>query len=130
MSRAVRTVPSPGMASRHRGGGGRARVRPGSLARVIDGAAGRSVRPDLPHPRPMTPGTPPPLPGSMTVPPLYGWENIVLLLVVLVVAAVAVGVLLSLGKAETGRSEWQAWLDGRSAGSPDRNGSREPSETG
>lgn len=67
----------------------------------------------------MTPGTPPPLPGSMTVPPLYGWENIVLVLVVLVVAAVAVGVLLSIGKAETGRSEWQAWLDGRSAGFPE-----------
>ena len=66
----------------------------------------------------MTPGTPP-LPGSMTVPPLYGWENIVLLLVVLVVVAVAVGVLLSVGKAQTGRSEWQAWLDGRSAGSPE-----------
>ncbi|MFP5370741.1 MAG: hypothetical protein ACLGI3_08340 [Actinomycetes bacterium] len=67
----------------------------------------------------MTPGTPPPLPGSMTVPPLHGWENIVVVLVVLVVVAVAVGVLLSLGRAQTGRSEWQAWLDGRSAGSPE-----------
>ncbi len=67
----------------------------------------------------MTPGTPPPLPGSMTVPPLHGWENIGLVLVVLVLAAVAVGVLLSIGKAETGRSEWQAWLDGRSAGLPE-----------
>ena len=68
----------------------------------------------------MTPGTPPPLPGSMTVPPLYGWGDIVLILVVLVVLAVAVGVLLSIGTAETGRSEWQAWLDGRSAGAPGR----------
>ena len=75
------------------------------------------MAPDVPHPRPMTPGTPPPPPGSMTVPPLYGWENIVVVLVVLVVAAVAAGVVLSVGKAETGRSEWQAWLDGRSAGS-------------
>ena len=64
----------------------------------------------------------------MTVPPLYGWENIVLVLVVLVVAAVAVGVLLSIGKAETGRSEWQAWLDGRSAGFPDDPGTRPEGE--
>ena len=74
----------------------------------------------------MTPGTPPPLPGSMTVPPLYGWENIVLVLVVLVMVAVAVGVLLSVGKAETGRSEWQAWLDGRSAGSAEGDSGHRP----
>jgi hypothetical protein len=59
--------------------------------------------------------TPPP-PGSMTVPPLFGWEAIFVVLVVVVVVAagfLAVGVL---AQGRRGRSEWQAWLDGRSDG--------------
>jgi hypothetical protein len=51
----------------------------------------------------------------MTVPPLFGWENIATVVVVVVVVAITAVVLLQVGKDTTGRSEWQAWLDGRSA---------------
>jgi hypothetical protein len=51
----------------------------------------------------------------MTVPPLFGWEH-VLIAMVLVVLAAAVGLaLLAAGKGRSARNEWQAWLDGRSA---------------
>jgi len=55
-----------------------------------------------------------PAPGSLTVPPLAGWEGIVVAL--LVVLAVAVGFLLigALATAHHRSPEWQAWLDGRS----------------
>ena len=52
----------------------------------------------------------------MTVPFLFGWEALATLVVVVAVVAVAVVVLLQAGKDDGGRSEWQAWLDGRSAG--------------
>lgn len=55
-----------------------------------------------------------PLPGSMTVPPLFGWENILLVLIVLVAVAVAFFVASAAGTDEDGRSEWQAGLDARS----------------
>jgi hypothetical protein len=57
-------------------------------------------------------------PGSMTVPPWAGWEDVLtgLLLLVALVAAVAVVVLwsASVRAGRSGRAEWQAWLDARS----------------
>jgi hypothetical protein len=64
----------------------------------------------------------------MTVPPLFGWEGIVFLLVLLLVVAVAFFVVGAAGTNRTGRSEWQALLEARAitrrdpaqpAGSPD-----------
>jgi hypothetical protein len=58
--------------------------------------------------------TTPPLPGRMTVPPLFGWEDILTVLAVLVVAAVAFLAHGAGGAGADERSEWQAWLDARS----------------
>jgi hypothetical protein len=58
--------------------------------------------------------TTPPLPGRMTVSPLFGWEDILTVLAVLVVAAVAFLALGAGGAGADERSEWQAWLDARS----------------
>lgn len=49
----------------------------------------------------------------MTVPPLFGWEHILLLLLGIIVVTLAGLVLLAAGKG--GRSEWRAELDERSA---------------
>ena len=51
----------------------------------------------------------------MTVPPLFGWEHILIALAIIVLAAVAGLVLLAAGRGASARKEWQAWLDGRSA---------------
>ena len=51
----------------------------------------------------------------MTVPPLFGWEQILIAVALVVVVAVVALVVLAAGLATSGRSEWQAWLDGRSA---------------
>ena len=67
----------------------------------------------------MTPATTPPAPGSMTVPPLSGWEDIVILLALLMAVAVAFLVLAATRRGARGRSEWQAWLDARSSGRHD-----------
>jgi hypothetical protein len=56
--------------------------------------------------------TPPP--GSMTVPPLFGWQEIAVLLVLVVVLGVAFLAVATLRAGSAERSEWQAWLDGRS----------------
>ena len=63
----------------------------------------------------MTPVPAPPPPGSLTVPPYHGWENIAAVLVLVALAAVAAAVVLAAGRDLGGRSEWQAWLDGRKA---------------
>jgi hypothetical protein len=63
----------------------------------------------------MTPVPTTPAPGSMTVPPLFGWEHVLVAVVVVVVLAVAALAVLAAGTAVSGRSEWQAWLDERSA---------------
>jgi hypothetical protein len=60
---------------------------------------------DVPTPR---------APGSMTVPPLHGWEDVVTAVALVVVVAVAALLFLAAGRAASDRSEWQAWLDGRS----------------
>jgi hypothetical protein len=70
---------------------------------------------DVAHARPMTSVPTAPPPGSMTVPPLFGWEHILTALALILLLGVAGLVLLAAGRAASGRSEWQAWLDGRSA---------------
>ena len=62
----------------------------------------------------MTPVPSRPLPGSMTVPPWFGWEAILVVLVLLTVVAVAFFVASAAGTDEDGRSEWRAGLDARS----------------
>ena len=61
-------------------------------------------------------GTASPAPGSMTVPPLFGWETILVGLLVLIAVAVAFLVVAAARAGTSGRSEWQAWLDARSRG--------------
>ena len=63
----------------------------------------------------MTPTPTAPLPGSMTVPPLFGWELVLVGLLVVVLAAVVGLVLLAGGRARGERAEWRAWLAARSA---------------
>ncbi|MGY1605265.1 hypothetical protein [Geodermatophilus sp. SYSU D00815] len=64
----------------------------------------------------MTPAAPPPAPGSMTVPPLFGWEVLLTGAALVVLLAVAGLVVLAAGRNRSGRAEWQAWLESRSAG--------------
>ena len=63
----------------------------------------------------MSPSPTAPLPGSMTVPPLFGWEHILIALVVIVGAALVALALLAAGRAGSERDEWQAFLAARSA---------------
>jgi hypothetical protein len=58
--------------------------------------------------------TTPPAPGSMTVPPLFGWEGIILVLALLTAVAVAFLLIGAAGSSARGRSEWEAWLEARS----------------
>lgn len=51
----------------------------------------------------------------MTVPPLFGWELILVALVVLAAVAVAFVVFGAMRGGRSDRSEWEAWLDTRSA---------------
>lgn len=51
----------------------------------------------------------------MTVPPLFGWEVILTVLVLLVALAVAFFLASAAGTAADDRSDWQAWLDARSS---------------
>jgi hypothetical protein len=63
----------------------------------------------------MAPAPTPPPPGSMTVPPLFGWGEILTVLVLLLVLVVAFLVVTAAAPASSRRSEWAAWLDGRSS---------------
>jgi hypothetical protein len=67
----------------------------------------------------MAPVTTTPLPGSMTVPPLFGWEQILTVLTVLVTVAVLFVVVRSTWADRTERSEFQGWLEGRSGRHPE-----------
>ena len=49
----------------------------------------------------------------MTVPPLFGWENILIVLITLIVVAVAYFLASAAGTGADSRSEWQAILDAR-----------------
>ena len=51
----------------------------------------------------------------MTVPPLFGWDVIATLLALLVLVVAAFVIAGSARAGERERSEWQAWLDARSA---------------
>jgi hypothetical protein len=51
----------------------------------------------------------------MTVPFTFGWQQIAVVVALVLVAGVLAFVALAAGRATSGRSEWQAWLDGRSA---------------
>lgn len=51
----------------------------------------------------------------MTVPPWFGWENILAVLVLLVVVAVAFFLSSAVGRNEEGRAEWEAALAARSS---------------
>jgi hypothetical protein len=62
----------------------------------------------------MAPVSTHPLPGAMTVPPWFGWENILAVLLVLIVVAVAFVVLGSTGGSGSEKSDWQAYLAARS----------------
>jgi hypothetical protein len=63
----------------------------------------------------MAPATTPPPPGSMTVPPLFGWEGILTVVAILLIVAVGYLVILASRTSKDGRSEWQAFLDARSS---------------
>jgi hypothetical protein len=52
----------------------------------------------------------------MTVPPLFGWEFIAVVLVLVVAVAVAFFVLAASGRNVSERAEMQAWLEARSNG--------------
>ena len=67
----------------------------------------------------MASATTPPLPGSMTVPVWYGWEAILALLVLVVVAAGVFLLVSAAGKASSQRAEWQAMLAARAGRSED-----------
>jgi hypothetical protein len=55
----------------------------------------------------------------MTVPPLFGWELLVVVLLLFVALAVTFFVLSATGRNKSERRELQAWLDARSYGSGD-----------
>jgi hypothetical protein len=66
----------------------------------------------------------------MTVPPLFGWEHILVVLALIALAGLVGLVLLAAGRAANSRNDWQAWLDGRSAQRGERSavvGDHEPS---
>jgi hypothetical protein len=53
-------------------------------------------------------------PGRMTVPPLFGWEHIVLVLALMAVVGMAF-LLHSVARGSVHeRADWQSWLDARS----------------
>ena len=54
-----------------------------------------------------------PEPGSLTVPPLFGWEGIVVLLVAAVVIGVGYLVLSALSASRRPSADWDEWLQGR-----------------
>ena len=62
----------------------------------------------------MAPAPTPPPPGSMTVPPLFGWGEILTVLVLLLVLVVVFLVVAAAAPAGSRRSEWQAGLAARS----------------
>lgn len=61
----------------------------------------------------MTPDSAP-QPGNLTVPPLFGWEGIVVLLVAAVVIGVGYLVLSALSASRRPSTDWDEWLQGRS----------------
>jgi hypothetical protein len=62
----------------------------------------------------MTPDATLPDFGRMTVPPLFGWQDILVGVVVVLLVGMVAFVLLATGRADSSRSEWEAWLATRS----------------
>jgi hypothetical protein len=90
-----------------------------SPGRVRPGTPEVSGAPSGAHPRTMTSVPSARQPGDMTVPLLFGWEGVAAVVtLVLVVGAVAF-LLMATGRGTSGRSEWQAFLDGRSVAPED-----------
>jgi hypothetical protein len=56
----------------------------------------------------------------MSVPPLFGWQFLLFLLVVLVIVAVAFFVITATGSATSERSDFERFLDARSSRPQDR----------
>src|SRR3954451_13351600 len=81
------------------------------------GAGHPQVR-DVAHAGPMAHVAAPPAPGSLTVPPLFGWEAILTGLLLLIAVAVAFLVVAAARAGTSGRSEWQAWLGPGARGPP------------
>ena len=73
----------------------------------------------------MAPAPTPQMPGNLTVPVLFGWENLATVVVLVVVTAVVFVVILAAASTGSGRSEWQAWLDARSS----RSTTADPADT-
>jgi hypothetical protein len=57
--------------------------------------------------------------GRMTVPPLFGWQILLTGVVVVLLVGMVAFVLLATGRADSSRSEWEAWLAARSTGRQD-----------
>ncbi len=54
-------------------------------------------------------------PGDLTVPLLLGWEYVAVVLGLVLALVVVVSLVGAARAGRGGRSEWQAWLDARSA---------------
>ena len=63
----------------------------------------------------MAPAPTPLPPGSLTVPPTFGWQEILTVLVLVVAVAVVFLVIGVVSASLNGRREWEAWLDGRTS---------------
>ncbi|WP_041775744.1 hypothetical protein [Blastococcus saxobsidens] len=64
----------------------------------------------------MAPAPTPQMPGNLTVPVLFGWENLVTVVVLALVTALLFVVVLAAAAAGSRRSEWRDWLDSRPSG--------------
>lgn len=62
----------------------------------------------------MTDAPTPPVPGEMTVPPLFGWEAVAAVVLLVLAVAVLAAVAAAAAGRRGGRREWEAWLAGRS----------------
>ena len=67
----------------------------------------------------MTPDATLPDFGRMTVPPLFGWQILLTGVVVVLLVGMVAFVLLATGRADSSRSEWEAWLAARSTARQD-----------
>ena len=54
-------------------------------------------------------------PGSLTVPLWFGWGEVALVLLLVLLVGLAAVVALAAGRGDSSRSEWEALLDGRAA---------------
>lgn len=66
----------------------------------------------------MDPVPTPQPPGNLTVPPLFGWQEIMAVLGLVIAAAAAFLVIAAVATLWTGRSEWRAYLEARSRREP------------